>query len=172
MRTNQARRCVGWAAALVAFAALALGGCKEEKKSTRWDQAASAAPTAPATAAPTEKPKEGGAFNKFFPADGTDGAKRVFSQEKDGFAEAKLTKDGKELAVLSISDIKATPDAKDKFAKATEKLDAYPLVTVGKNQSAILVKDHWQVKVSSTTLDGDARKTWLSKFDLKGLSAL
>ena len=165
------------------LAALCLGGCgKEEKKSTRWDQAASnatatsttAGPAASGGAAPaaTDKPKEGGAFNKYFPADGVDGVKRVFSQEKDGFAEAKLTKDGKELAVLSISDIKATPDAKDKFSKATDKIESWPLVTVGKNQSAILVKERWQVKASSTTLDAEARKGWLTKFDLKGLSAL
>jgi hypothetical protein len=98
--------------------------------------------------------------------------KRAFSQEKPGFVEAKLSKDGKQMAVLTISDTTTEPDAKTKFANSTEKVKGYPLVLVGKNQSALLVKDRYQVKVSSTELDADARKAWLERFDLSGLAGL
>ncbi|HEU4537302.1 MAG TPA: hypothetical protein VFS00_24450, partial [Polyangiaceae bacterium] len=83
------------AALLVLFG----GACGEDKKSSRWDAASSARPAAPASGAPAA---EGGAFNRFFPADGAEGTKRVFTQEKSGYAEAKLQKDGKDLATLSI----------------------------------------------------------------------
>lgn len=146
--------------------ALSLAACQKEP--SRWDQAASAKPTAIAAA----ESKPGSAFNKFFPADGVDGHSRVYSAEKPGFAEAKLKKDGKDVAVLSISDTANEADAKGKFASAADKLSGYPLVTVGKNQSAVLVKDRYQVKVSSQSLDADARKAWLSRFDLAGLAGL
>jgi hypothetical protein len=146
--------------------ALSLAAC--EKEPTRWDQAASSKPTA----ITAEGSKPGAAFNKFFPADGTDGYSRVYAAEKPGYAEAKLKKDGKDVAVLSISDTANDADAKSKFASAGDKVKGYPLVTVGKNQSAVLVKDRYQVKVSSQMLDADARKTWLERFDLAGLAGL
>lgn len=145
---------------------LSLVAC--EKEPTRWDQAASAKPTA----ITAEGSKPGSAFNKFFPADGTDGHSRVYTAEKAGFAEAKLKKDGKDVATLSISDTANEPDAKGKFASAGDKVKGFPLVTVGKNQSAVLVKDRYQVKVSSQSLDADARKAWLDRFDLAGLAGL
>lgn len=155
--------------ASLSFSVAALGavGCKEEP--TRWDTAASAtverAPEAPPV-------KEAGSFNPFFPADGIDGMSRVYSQEKTGFAEAKLQKDGKDVATLSISDASGDASALKKFETATDKLQGYPLVTVGKNQSSLLVKGRYQVKVSSQQLDADARKIWLEKFNLSGLAAL
>ncbi|APR75324.1 Hypothetical protein A7982_00670 [Minicystis rosea] len=146
--------------------ALSLAACSKEP--TRWDQAASSKPTA----ITAEGSKPGSAFNKFFPADSTDGHSRVYTAEKPGYAEAKLKKDGKDVAVLSISDTLNEPDAKSKFASASEKVRGYPLVTVGKNQSALLVKDRYQVKVSSQSLDADARKAWIERFDLAGLGGL
>ena len=151
---------------VLALSSLGSVGCKEEP--TRWDHASSAAP--PATIAPDAK--AGGAFNKFFPADGIEGTSRVFTAEKAGYAEAKLKHDGKDLATISISDTENDPEAKHKFAAATDKLDGFPLVTVGKNQSALLVKDRYQVKVSSPTLDAEARKAWLGRFNINGLKAL
>lgn len=143
---------------------LAASACKKEP--SRWDQAA----TATATAA---GPKvEGSKLNAFFPADGTDGYSRVFTQEKEGFVEAKLKKDGQEAATLSISDASSDEAAKAKFAGASDKVGDHPLVTVGKNQSAVLVNGKLQIKVSSQTLDADARKALLAKFDLGGLSKL
>ncbi len=147
---------------------LLLAACKDPP--SRWDQAATAKLPAAASGAPEARP--GSAFNTFFPADGVEGTSRVFSQEKAGFAEAKLKQDGKEIAVLSISDAVNDPDVKAKFASATDKLEGMPLVTVGKNQSALLVKDRYQVKVSSPSLDAEARKAWLGRFNLSGLGSL
>jgi hypothetical protein len=147
---------------ILLFAAVA-AGCKKEP--SRWDEAA----RAPAPTPPAQPEKAGAAFNKVFPADGVEGYRRVFTQEKEGFAEARLQKDGKDVAVLAISDITSDPTAKGKFSQATDRVDSYPLVTVGKNQSALLVKDRFQVKVSSQTLGPDQRKSLLSKFDLAAL---
>jgi hypothetical protein len=145
--------------------ALATVACKQEP--SRWDQAATSTATAGAS------PKiEGSKLNAFFPADGTDGYSRVFSQEKEGFVEAKLKKDGQEVATLSISDASGDEAAKGKFASASDKVGDHPLVTVGNNQSAALVGGKFQVKVSSKTLDAEARKALLAKFDLAGLSKI
>lgn len=137
------------------------------KEPTRWDTDASAA-TLPAASVPKT---EGAKLNAFFPKD-ADGYTRTFTQEKDGFVEAKVKKDGKEEATLTVSDANGDDAVKSKFEKATEKLGDSPLVTVGKNQSAVLVGKRYQVKVTSTTLDEAARKAWLGKFDLAGLSKL
>ncbi|MEZ4300888.1 MAG: hypothetical protein R3B70_38495 [Polyangiaceae bacterium] len=143
-----------------------LSACKKDEPS-RWETSATATLSAAAT------PKiEGSKLNAFFPADNTDGHTRVFSQEKDGFVEAKLKKDGADVATLSISDASGDDAVKSKFEKSTDKVGDYPLVTVGKNQSAVLVNGKFQVKVSSPTLDPDARKAWLGKFDLAGLAKL
>lgn len=138
---------------------------KDEPKSTRWDNAADAAAQAPPPK-PTAPVAEGSSLNAAFPKDGDGGYKRVFTQEKDGFAEAKLQKDGKDVATLSASDTNANPEAKAKFSDAKEKLGEWPMMTVGKNQTTVLVRDRWQVKVSSPTLDHEARKTILGTFDL------
>lgn len=149
---------------------LAALGCSKEP--TRWDQAAAAAKSATETRAADVPKTEGGSLNRMFPADGEGGMKRVFTQEKQGFAEAKLEKDGAVVATLAIADVGADQAARAKFAGVTENLQTWPLVTVGKNQSALLVKDKYQVKVSSTTLDPDGRKRILEKFDLAGLAKL
>lgn len=159
MKTRHLFALLGLAAALSAAA------CGKEP--SRWDQAASA--TLPAPAGPKV---EGGKLNAFFPADGTDGYSRVFTQEKDGFVEAKLKKDGQDVATLSISDASSDEAVKGKFASSSDKVAGQPLVTVGKNQSAVLVNNKFQAKVSSQTLDPDARKALLSKFDLNGLAKL
>lgn len=148
---------------------LALGAVGCQDKPTRWDTAA----TSTVARAPDAPPvKEAGSFNKFFPADGIDGMKRIYTQEKTGFAEAKLQKDGKDMAVLSISDASGDAEALKKFEGATDKIQGYPLVTVGKNQSSLLVKGRYQVKVSSQQLDEGARRAWFEKFNLSGLAAL
>jgi len=170
-------------ASVFALSALALVACgKDEPKSTRWDQAASAAaksaekkadaPKDSASAVPPPEKKETGAFNKFFPADGTDGAKRVFSADKEGYAEAKLTKDGKEVALLTVTDLNGKDDEKKKFDAAKEKVNGNPVATFGKNKTMVLVKSRYQIAASSQTLDHEARKGLISKFDLNGISAL
>jgi len=163
---------------LLAALASALAACKKE---TRWDQAA-ATTTAEARAAAraeaglppaSEVPQTSGSeFNRLFPPDGVDGYSRVFTQEKPGFAEAKLQKDGKDVAVLALSDVVNDDVAKGKFKAAPDTIGQHPLITVGKNQSALLVKDRYQLKVSSQTLDASARKSLLQKFDLGAIARL
>jgi hypothetical protein len=156
-------------AALVACIALTSACTKDAPKSTRWDDAAAPVLTVAVTTADAAPAAPAGSLNKFFPKDGDGGYKRVFTADKDGYAEAKLQKDGKDVATVSISDAERLAAAKGKFEDAKEKLEGFPLMTVGKNQSTVLVKDRFQVKVSSQTLDHDARKAILSTFDLKGL---
>ena len=157
--------------------AAALGLClvsvackKDSPKSTRWDDAGSVtvniATSSSAAAIPV------GTFNKFFPKDGDGGFKRIYSADKENYAEAKLQKDGKEVAQLSISDTERLATARDKFDAATEKVEGYPVLKVGNNQTTALVNKRFQVKVASPTLDHEARKAILATFDLKGLSSL
>ncbi|HSO40407.1 MAG TPA: hypothetical protein VLT33_48105 [Labilithrix sp.] len=161
----------GAALGLCVVTAALLGACKkDEPKSTRWDEAGAA--TVNIATSSSAAPIPVGTFNKFFPKDGDGGYKRIYSADKENYAEAKLQKDGKEVAQLSISDTERLAVAKDKFQAATEKLDGFPLLKVGNNQTTVLVKDRYQVKVASPTLDHEARKAILATFDLKGLSSL
>jgi hypothetical protein len=161
---------------IVLVVALTLAGCKDDPpKSTRWDQAASAAAAsaqaaASAAASTPPPPKtETGSFNAFFPKDEGD-VKLVYTADRPGYAEAKLVgADAGVVATLVVAD--ADEAAKAKFASSKEKVADYPLVTLGKNQSALLVGTR-QVKVTSPTLDAPARRTWLEKFDLAKIAAL
>ncbi len=121
-----------------------------------------------------QTPQKGGAFNKFFPdVQGSD-YERTFTQEKEGFAEIKLTLDGKEMAKISISDTVTNLSAQSKFADSTETISGYPAVAQGSKANAVLVGDRYQVKAMSRDdafTEGD-RKEWLAKVDLKGLAAL
>jgi hypothetical protein len=114
---------------------------------------------------------KGGSFNQFFPPAGG-GYDRVYTQEKKGFAEAKLKQNGKDVALLAISDILNNPTAAIKFQQSTKKIKGYPAVEQGSTATAILVNDRYQVKVLSRdpafTLSD--REAWLAKFDLNGLA--
>jgi hypothetical protein len=115
--------------------------------------------------------EQGSSFNRFFPK-ATTGYERVFTQEKKGFAEAKLKKAGKDVAMMAISDTISLPDAAKKFAASTANVAGYPSVEVGSTQSAVLVADRYQVKVLSRDpafTKGD-RQSWLQRFDLSGLA--
>ncbi|MGF1675613.1 MAG: hypothetical protein ACFCUV_18300 [Rivularia sp. (in: cyanobacteria)] len=116
---------------------------------------------------------QGSEFNKFFPQ-ASDGYQRVFTQEKKGFAEAKLKQDGKDVAVMAISDTTSLPGAAAKFSNSTKQISGYPAVEVGNTQTAILVGDRYQVKVLSRNPSFTAtdREAWLKKFNLSGLSRL
>lgn len=115
----------------------------------------------------------GGSLNRFFPQAG-DGYERVYTQEKKGFAEAKLKKDGQEVAVMAIADILNTPNAAAKFEQSSQKIGGYPAVQQGKTGTAVLVANRFQVKVLSrdASFTESDRQTWLEKFDLKGLANL
>lgn len=116
---------------------------------------------------------QGSQFNQFFPTD-QGGFKRVYTQEKKGFSEAKLKKNGTVMAMLAISDTSSLPGAAAKYDNATEKLASYPTVEVGNTQTGILVADRYQVKVISRdpSFTQQDRQDWIQKFDLAGLSKL
>ncbi|MDF5710392.1 MAG: hypothetical protein PUP90_22655 [Nostoc sp. S4] len=115
---------------------------------------------------------QGSEFNKFFPAS-SDGYQRVYTQEKKGFAEAKLKKGGKDIAMLSISDTSSTPAAAAKFSSSTKKIAGYPAVQQGNTQTSILI-GKYQVKVISRdpSFTASDRAAWLQKFNLNGLAKL
>ena len=159
---------------LVAFALgtlLLITSCAQQPPS-RFEGAQQASTSKGATAVVKES-ESGSSFNRYFPGDGG-GYKRIYTQEKKGFAQAKLTKDGKEVAILSISDTLNNPSAKDKFKESTEQIGGYPAINQGSNSTALLVGDRFQVKVRSKddSFDDSDRRDWLSKFDLRGLSQL
>jgi hypothetical protein len=115
---------------------------------------------------------QGSQFNKFFPKP-IPGYERVYTQEKKGFAEAALKKDGKEVAKLSISDTSSLPAAAAKYQNSTETIAGYPAMSLGNTQTSVLV-GKYQVKVLSRDpgFTKAEREQWISKFDLKGLSKL
>ena len=116
----------------------------------------------------------GGELNKFFP-DVESPWDLVFKQEKQGFAQASLRRDGTEAAVLSVSDTANNPAAAEKYRAATEKVDGYPSAASGALGSGILVGDRFQVQIRSAAENGLSaaeRTDWLKKFDLIGLEAL
>lgn len=157
------------AALLVAAAALTLSsGCsKKDAASGSGDAAATAdaASDAASDAAP-----HSGKLLKFFPPDGKGGYTRVVLADLDNYAEAKLMKDGTEVAFLAIAESDKLPYVKAKFERATEKLDGFPMLNVGTVQTALLVQDRFQVKVTSQVLDAKGRAELLATFDLKGLA--
>ena len=116
---------------------------------------------------------QGGAFNRFFPTASGE-YERVFTQEKQGFAEAKLKQNGKEVAMMAIADVRNNPSATAKFEQSTQKLAGFPLVQQGSTATAVLVGDRYQVKVlsRSPTFTAADRETWLKQFNLQGLAAL
>ncbi|MEZ4861053.1 MAG: hypothetical protein R3C14_07100 [Caldilineaceae bacterium] len=118
-------------------------------------------------------PLAGGEFNKFFPKDSGD-YNVVYTQEKEGFAQAKLNLKGVEVATLSVTDTANALDALDKFKQSSEKIGDYPSAAVGSLGTAILVADRFQVQVRSkdASFSADDRATWLQQFDLAGLAGL
>jgi len=115
----------------------------------------------------------GGEFNKFFPAD-ADGLELVYTQEKEGFAQAALTQDGEEMATLSVSDTANTPDTRDKFEGSSDKIAGFPVASVGSLGTALLVANRFQIQVRSKSdaFGEEERIAWLEAFDLNGLSGL
>ena len=119
------------------------------------------------------KPVGGGSFNKYFPPAGG-GYERVYTQEKDGAAIAKLKKGGKDVAEMSITDTRNNPTARDKFKQSTQKIAGYPAATLGTTMTSVLVADRFQVKVRSldTSFTSSDREAWLQKFNLSGIASL
>lgn len=118
-------------------------------------------------------PRAGGDFNKFFPKDEGD-YNVLYTQEKEGFAQAKLNLNGTEVATLAVSDTVISVDALDKFKDSKEEIGGYPAAAVGALGTAVLVGDRFQVQVRSkdASFTADDREAWIEKFDLAGLAAL
>ncbi|BAY51895.1 hypothetical protein NIES2134_105090 [Thermostichus vulcanus NIES-2134] len=161
-----------WLSALVLALILLITGCASPPPSP-YEQVQQESTQRNAPAAVSRQATQGSELNRFFPPEGN-GFERIFVQEKKGFAEAKLKKDGKELAMLAISDTISTPEAAAKFQNTTMQIAGYPAVEVGTTQTAILVANRYQVKVLSRdpSFTASDRKEWIEKFDLAGLAQL
>jgi hypothetical protein len=151
---------------------LLLPGCFQ-KETSKYSQVQKDTTSRSAQPAVAKDATQGGEFNKFFPKD-ADGYDRVFSQEKKGFAEAKLNKGGKNVAVLSINDTTSLPAAATKYGKSTEKLNGFPLLVETPLKSTGVLVKKFQVKVASrdASFTAENRLAWLKKFNLDGLSKL
>ena len=162
--------------ALLLVGLLAVGGCQltqlnasQPSDTTKWEQIEE---QTPAVVVDKKAVIDGGKFNKFFPQ--ASGYERVYTQEKDGFAEAKLKQDGNTLAMLSVSDTASNPNAIVKYQNSDRTLAGYPLAEVGSTATSLLVAERLQVKVLSRDTDFTPadREAWLEKFDLTGLAKL
>ncbi|MGB3536192.1 MAG: hypothetical protein WBA13_22070 [Microcoleaceae cyanobacterium] len=139
--------------------------------------------SAPPTADPTSteqvsqpvaaQPVSGGDFNQFFPK-GKGDYNVTFRQEKTGFAQAQLSQAGSDVALLSINDIANNPSAANKFNSSSQSIAGYPAVNQGRNTTAILVSDRYQVKIKSNSdsFTPSDREQWLKQFNLTGLARL
>jgi hypothetical protein len=154
-------------------------GCATQTP-TRWDQAQQTSTqktkTPPTVVNGTPLPKKavsGGKFNQYFPQSGN-GFTRIYVQEKAGFAEAKLEKGGKTVAMLSINDLASNPTAAQKYSSSTQKIGGYPAVQQGANATAVLVGNRYQVKVQSRdpSFSASDRQAWIQKFNLNGLASV
>ena len=126
-----------------------------------------------APAAVVKEAEPGSSFNQFFPK-GVPGYDLVPAQEKKGFAEYKVNQDGRNVAMLSISDTLSVPSAAAKYQNSALTIAGYPAVEQGATGTGILVNGRYQVKVLSrdSSFTKEDRAAWLQKFDLKGLAQL
>ncbi|MEB3148620.1 MAG: hypothetical protein ACKO9I_11080 [Sphaerospermopsis kisseleviana] len=143
-----------------------------EKAPNRFDQAQQESTKQKSGQAVVKNATQGSKLNAFFP-ESDDDYDRVYTQEKKGFSEANLKKDGKVVAQLAISDTTSTPTVASKYANSTKKIEGYPAVETGKTQTSVLV-GKYQVKVISKDplFNASDREDWIEKFDLDGLAKL
>ncbi|MEA5578823.1 hypothetical protein [Anabaena sp. UHCC 0451] len=142
------------------------------KAPNRFDQVQQESTKQKSGQAVSKNATQGSKLNKFFPT-GEDDYDRIYTQEKKGFSEANLKKDGKVVAQLAISDTTSTPTVASKYANSTKEIDGYPAVELGKTQTSVLV-GKYQVKVISKDplFNSSDREDWIEKFDLDGLAKL
>ena len=168
MVINRGRRIL---AALLLSVVLLTTACSP-KAPSRFDQVQQESTKQKSGQAVVKNATQGSKLNTFFPSSGG-GYDRVYTQEKKGFSEANLKKDGKVIAQLAISDTSSKPEAAAKFAKSTNKIGGYPALEVGNTQTSVLV-DKYQVKVisKSPSFTASDRAAWIEKFNLDGLATL
>ncbi len=159
-------------AALLLSMLLLVTACATQAPS-RFDQAQQESSQQRSGQAVAKDATQGSQFNRYFPQ-ASNGFDRVYTQEKKGFAEAKLKKDGQDVAMLSISDTINLPTAAAKYQNSTKKIAGYPAVEIGKTQTAVLVGDRYQVKVLSRdpSFTASDREAWLQRFNLDSLAKL
>ena len=156
---------------LCLFSLLTLSACTSQPPS-RFEQAQQQSIDAGSKNTAVEKEAvKGEKFNDIFPSS-SNGYEVVFTQEKDGFVQAKLKSQGENLATLAIFDTISNPSARDDFANASDDVQGFPLVKKGSNGSSVLVSDRYQITIRSSNADFDEqqRKEWLEKFKLRQLA--
>jgi hypothetical protein len=152
---------------------LTISACNAQSPS-RFDQAQQESISAGKSNTAVDKEAvQGAKLNDFFPQSSGE-YERVFTQEKDGFVQAKLKFQGQDVATLAIFDTISNPTAKSAFADATEKIQGFPTVPKGSQGTSVLVGDRYQVSIRSVSSDFDEeqRKEWLGKFNLQKLAQL
>ncbi|MFP4220898.1 MAG: hypothetical protein ACLFM4_04100 [Phormidium sp.] len=160
--------CVAFSLAMLLF----VGGCRGPQADVPPPPPAEQVQPADGQGAVSSESIPGSAFNRFFPQASGE-YERVYTQEKDGFAEAKLKRNGEDVAMLAISDTTNVPAAAERLRNSSDRISGYPAATLG-SQTSILVADRFQVKVISRSPDFSEsdREAWLKQFDLQGLSRL
>ncbi len=148
---------------------LVVVGC-DKKSPSPYDQVQKATK---GQSAVSKEAVNGSQFNRYFPKS-ANGFSVVAAQEKKGFAEHKVNKGGKNVAMLSISDTISTPASASKYKQSTSKIAGFPAVDQGQNGTGVLVGDRFQVKAQSRdpSFTKQDRVTWIQKFNLNGLSQL
>ena len=118
-------------------------------------------------------PLPGSEFNKFFPVQSKT-YDTVAKQEKSGFAQYSLRRDGEEIGQLSVTDLRSNPEAAKKFEKPDMFVATFPAKKDGSKGTTILVAGRFQVKIRSPQgqMNQDDRISWLQKFDLDGIALL
>ena len=150
---------------------LLISSCSSNQPPSRFDRAQQESTKPGNNSAVVRESESGSSFNQFFP-NSSGGLKRIYTQEKKGFAQAKLEKEGIEVAQLSISDALNNPSAKNKFKDSKTQIGGFPAVQQGSKSTVVLVADRFQVKVTSrdNSFTQSDRETWLGKFNLRGLA--
>ncbi|QOY87762.1 hypothetical protein [Paludibaculum fermentans] len=158
---------------IVAVGVFAYRSCRSSEPPATTSKSSAPVPAASTPATPPAEVISGSSLNKAFPQANGD-FKLTFTQEKDGFAQAELSRAGAKVAALTISDTGANPSARTKFAASTRKIGGYPAAAVGSQGTAVLVADRYQVQVRSLgpTFTPADRDAWLEKFKLDALAAI
>jgi hypothetical protein len=85
-----------------------------------------------------------------------------------------LKKDGKDVAMLAVTDTVTNPEAAAKFQQSTRQINGYPAIEQGNTATAVLVDNRFQVKVlsRSPSFTKEDREAWLQKFNFAGIAGL
>jgi hypothetical protein len=165
-----------WLVALVLT--LALAACGAEEEPSRWDSAqqeSSQQESAEDGQVATGEVVPGSTFNPLFPRGAAEmqGYGFTYLQEQEGFAEAALSRNGSQVALLSITDTATTPEMRDKYQNSTFQIDDYPAYEA-ENTTSVLVVNRFEVQVvsESDSFTAEDREAFIQEFDLPALAAI